>query len=135
MASAEVYSWMEGEIWIWTGAAAASSEPQFAQSLDFSISHQWDNRKPASGNYFDVKMGQRADVTIGGLLTQHFTVPKMFQSGTAVHMKLMQSGVNGTAGYIFYSGAIDRLQFAGAEGGIFRSTLQYHANSWTAFGG
>ena len=135
MASAEVYAWPEGEIWLWTGAAAASAAPQFAQSLNFSLAHQWDNRKPASGNYFDVKMGQRAEVTIGGLVSQHFTVPKIFESGTAVHMKLMQSSVNGTAGYILYSGRIDSLQQEASEGGIFRSNLTYHANDWTAFGG
>ncbi len=135
MASAEAYSWMEGEIWLWTGEAAASAEPQYAQSLNFSVSHLWDNRKAASGNYFNVKSGQRADVTIGGLLTQHFTVPKMFESGTAVHMKLMQSSVNGTAGYILYSGRIDSIQQGAGNNGVFQATLAYHANDWTAFGG
>ncbi len=82
-----------------------------------------------------MKTGQRADVTIGGMVTQDFTIQKRFESATAVHLKIMQSSVNGTAGYILYSGRIDGIQWAAGEGGVFQGTLTYHANDWTAFGG
>jgi len=131
----EAYAWPEGEIWLWTGAAAASAEPSLAQNLDFTLTRAAQNRKAASGNYFNVQTGLIANVRIGGMVSHNFTEQKIFESATAVHMKLMQSSVNGTAGYILYSGWIDSLQQAAGEGELFLSTLTYHANDWTAFGG
>jgi hypothetical protein len=124
MTSAEVFGWSEGRVYLWTGSATASAVAAYAQNTQANMVH---------GNALT---GLRADVSEGLLYTHDATIMKMFHpSATAVHIKLLHSGVNGSAGHFFYSGVIDSLVVAGSEQNPYQYTLNYHANIWSAFGG
>lgn len=131
----EAYSWPEGSVSFWSGNAApiASALLAYAENLNFSPARGYDNRAAAGGLYRDHITGRYATLNIGAMYTKDNTIVKMFESETAIHCKLMHSSVNGTAGWILYSGRIDSLPLAGSEGQVFKYTVNYHANAWSAF--
>jgi hypothetical protein len=132
----EAYVWPEGTVYLWTGTATASAIAAYAQNTQANMVHGWINRPALGGTYHNVLTGLRADVSVGMLYTYDATILKMFHpSATAVHIKLLHSGVNGTAGHFFYSGVIDSISIAGTEQNPYQYTLAYHANIWSAFGG
>lgn len=133
MASAEAYVWPEGQIWVYTGNLATSAVVAFAQNTRLSLAKGFTNNETLGGGYYDVFTGQRADVSIGAIWCFDGTLARIFDSGTAVHLKIMNSSVNGSAGYMLYSGRIDSLPYDGAEGSPFKYTLTYHANVWSGF--
>lgn len=133
----EAFSWNEGQAVIWTGNAVPISSAIVAYAKSVNGNHQWgwDNRVAANGQYRDHLTGQRADVSVGAFYTYDTRILRMIESATAMHLKLYHSSVNGSAGYLYYSGRFDSLNLVGGDGQVFEFTLQYHANSWSAFGG
>jgi len=131
----EAFSWMEGNIWIYTGNAAPATSAVFALAKDskLNVTRGWDNRAAANGTYYDHLTGQRADVSIGLVYTVDATIAKIHESATAVHMKFLQTNAIGSGGYFLYSGRIDSLQYAGNEKMPFMYTVAIHANAWSAF--
>lgn len=131
----ESFSWPEGNVYIWTGNATPSTSAVFAlaQNSRLPITYGWDNRANASGTYYDHKTGQRADLNIQAVYTVNTTITKIFLSATAVHMKLIQTNIIGSAGFFLYSGRIDNLQYIGNERQPFAYTLQAHFNAWSGF--
>lgn len=129
----EVYSFPEGTVSLYTGAAATSALMAYCQDTTVTLVWGWDNRPAAGGNYYDQLTGRRADVTVNLHLTTDEVIQRMTQSATAVHMKFNHSSVGGTGGYWLYSGRIDRLQFQGQQGGVFSYTLAAHFNRWSGF--
>lgn len=134
---AEAFSWNEAQIALFTGNAAPVTSAVFAyaESLNGTFADGWENRVKLGGRYDNHLTGQRADVTIAAMFTYSMQIQRMVAARTAIHMKLYHSSVNGSAGYILYSGRVDSLALAGGDGQVFKYTLQYHANSWSAFGG
>jgi hypothetical protein len=131
---AEAYSWPEGSIAFWTGSATASAVVGYAQNSDLALARGWENRRTLSGNYYDLATGQRVDLNVGAVYTSDATLARMFDSATAVHVRVTHyNPVNGTAGFLLYSGRIDALRFAGTEGTPYTYQLTYHANQWSAY--
>ena len=133
--SAEAYSFREGSIHIWTGSATASAVIAYAQDVQLSLAWGIDNAAALDGSYHDRLTGQRADLSIGALFTYNATLHRIAQSATAFHAKLLHTGINGSAGYVLWSGRFDALTLVGNEGALMQSTFQSHANRWSAFGG
>jgi hypothetical protein len=129
----ESYSWTEGSIHIWTGNGATSAVVGLATTVDGNLTYGIVNRQVASGGYYDYQTGQRADVRLGALWTYDSTIRKLVASATALHMKVMNSSINGSAGYIYYSGRIDSLSFRGAENGLFSYDIAAHFNVFSGF--
>lgn len=132
---AEAFSWMDGSLFMWTGAAAPSTSAVFAYTRDSrgNFMFGWDNRAAANRTYRDHLTGLRCDVYINSVYTNDTTITKIAESATAVHMKLLQSHAIGSAGYFLYSGRIDAIQYQGNEKNPFIYTLNVHFNSWSAF--
>ena len=128
----EVFSWREGTVSVFTGAAATSAVVAYAENTNLSLVWGWDNRPAAGGNYYDQLTGLRADFTVGALVTSDETIQRIAQSATAVHIKYHQTSFS-TGGYWLYSGRIDRLQFQGQQGGLFSYSLVAHFNIWSGY--
>lgn len=131
---AETFSWMEGQVYVWTGSATASAVVAYAQDMQGALVRGWDNRARADGSYSNALTGRRADITIHAMFTYDATLLRINESATAVHVHLKQSNALGSAGYFLYSGRIDRIDFQGSEGNPYVYGLAYHANVWSAYG-
>lgn len=130
----EAFSWAEGSISLWTGSATASAVVAFAQTNDLTLAHGWNNYQTLDGSYHDSFTGQRADLSVGAVYTSDLTLARMVASATAVHVRLNHSNaVNGSAGYLLYSGRVDMLRYAGSEAAPYTYQLMYHANRWSAY--
>lgn len=133
MAAGEAFSWMEGQLVVYTGNLATSAVVAFAQNTHLNIANGFVNNETLGGSYYDYKTGQRADMSIGAVMCFDGTLARMFDSATAVHMKFINSSVNGSAGYMLYSGRIDSLAHDGTENAPFKWTMTYHCNQWSGF--
>lgn len=131
--SAEAYSWLEGNIFVYTGTATASATVAYAQNTNLVLQRGWNNRAAIDSTYRDVLTGKRANLSVAAMLSFANTLARFHESATAVHVKLLFSSINGSAGYVLFSGRIDSLTQNGNDGGIYNYTMQYHANSWSAF--
>lgn len=132
----EVFSWMEGTLTIFTGNATPSTSAviAYARNTRLPLNRGWDNRAAANGTYYNHLTGQRCDLSIAAVYSVDTTIPKIHESATAVHMKVMQSNAIGSAGYWLYSGRIDSLQYQGDERNPYVWNLNAHFNAWSAFG-
>jgi hypothetical protein len=132
--ASETFSFPEGTLWLWTATATASAQVMYAQNSRAALTHGWVNMPTMDGSYYDHLTGQRADVSIGALYSPDLTIQRMFNSATAIHMRMNHSSIMGSAGYYFYSGRIDNLELAGSDGSVFKFNMTYHANKWSAYG-
>lgn len=130
---AEVVGWPEGQIYVWTGTATASALVGYAENLSLTFQRGFINRETLSGGYYDYTTGRRADVNCGAVWSYDGTLRYMYDSATAVHMKLIHSSLGNSAGYLFYSGRMDTLAAQGAEGNVLKFNIQAHFNVWSAF--
>ena len=129
------FTWPEGTVYLWTGSALKSAIA-FASETDANLVIGYVNQQAGSA-YHNYATGQRVDVTIGALYTNDGTIDRIFDSRTAVHMKIEQkflTGLTASAGMLFWSGAIDGVQFRGSDGQSFSYQMRYHANIWSAYG-
>ncbi len=133
MADSEAFSWMEGQLWVYTGNLATSAVVAFAQQNNLNITWGNVNSETLAGTYYDYETGKRADFTVGAVMCFDGTLRRIADARTAVHMKFINSSVNGSAGYMLYSGRIDSLQFAGTEASPYTFTLAAHFNTWSGF--
>lgn len=132
-ASAEQYSWPEGQLLVWTGTSNPYTA-SYVENVSLSVTRGWLSIGPSfSGVYTDVLTGWRADVSVGAAYAYDKTLQKMFESATALHMHFYHSGINGTAGVRTWSGRVDNWTLAGQEGGLMTMSLAYHANAWSAY--
>lgn len=131
----ETFAWPDGTLSIWTGAASPSTSAVIAYARDTQASLTWgyDNRVNASGVYLNHLTGYRADINFNAVQTIDTTLAKMAQSATAVHLKLIQNNIVGSAGYFFYSGRIATIVYRGSEKNPFMYQLTVFANAWSAF--
>lgn len=129
----EAFSWMEGQVWISTGVPFATSA-YFAYAESTRVTRQigYVNTPGAGGVYTNHSTGQKADVNIGAAYA-YPTIDKYFEAQTAVHMKFVQSTINGSAVLYLYSGRIQSLSVIGARGDVFKYELQAYFNNWSAY--
>lgn len=133
--SAEVFSWREGKLLIWTGSANPVTALYLTQT-DTRIMYGYQNNGPSmGGQYTDHLTGQRADVSVRAGYTYDQSLLLMMQSATAVHMEVYQSSVNGSAGLMLYSGRITNVAKNGADRGIYNYSLNYYSNNFSSYGG
>jgi hypothetical protein len=130
----EAYGWSEGLLYVYTGATAQSGQPMaYVEQTRAGMMVQWSNDPSLSGAYRDHKIGQRVDFSYRALYTFDQRVYRIFDLQTAVHIKMLHNSVNGSAGYFYFSGHLDRLDLDGSMGNPFGYTLAGHANLWSGF--
>ena len=132
---AESFSWMEGNVYIWTGAAAPSTSAVIAHARDTTIDPNWgwDNRPAANRTYRDHLTGLKCNVSIQAAYTVDNTMMKISESATAVNMKFLHSNGVGSGGYFLYSGRIQSISYKGNEKQLYVYTMNAYFNSWSAF--
>lgn len=129
----EAFSWSEGYVYLYTGSLAASALVALAENTQATFAYGWDNRAAANGTYGDHLTGQRCDVNIGAAYVMDMTTIRMMQSATAVHMKFLHSGVNGSGGHWLYSGRIDNYSINGRKADVYKLSIKGHWNLWSAY--
>lgn len=131
----EAFSHNEGALYLWTGSAAASGSPVgFVQNANVSLQYSWQNQLSIGTARYEWLNDRRADVMFGALWTNNSTVHEIAQAtGNVVHMKLEASGVNGSGGWIVYSGQIDSVQVLSQRGGVDSLNVMAHGFEWTGY--
>ena len=124
----EVFTWNEGQLFIWTGASTVSALTAYAQNISVSLAYGWSNRRLVTGTYQDVFTGFRQDVQVCAMYTPDATIQKFALQTALTHMHLRHSSLGGTAGLFLWSGRIDRIDLAGSEANPYIFTIAYHAN-------
>ena len=133
---AEAYSWREGSVYLWTGTSTPGHLVAYAENVSVRIVRGWENVRMLGGTYVDRLTGLRTDVSIGSFYTNDIKFAKLFDSATAVHMRLEHSAnPGGSAGLYLYSGRIDSFELEGASNEVYKYQMTYHANIWSAYGG
>lgn len=133
---AEAYSWTEGTVHLWTGTTTPGTLVAYAENVNVRIARGWENIRMLGGNYVDRLTGLRVDVSVGLFYTNSSTLTRWFESATAIHAKFNHSAYpNGSAGFLLYSGRLDSIELVGSDSQIFKYTMAYHANAWSAYGG
>lgn len=134
MATGEVYSWPEGNVWLYTGAAGASALVAYATETTVSEMHGAENYSTLDGVYHNVVTGRVIRVDIGALFCADIKPLQVMASAeTAVHLHIAHANTYASAGQRMYSGFIDSLELAGRETDLYRARLSYHANVWSAY--
>lgn len=128
----ETFAWPEGAIYLWTGTASAI--PAYVQQVQGTFTQGWDNFATLDGAWHNVLTGARAEITIGALYAVDTALRALAAAQTGIHLHLTQSALGASAGYLLYSGCIDRVTLAGREGEVYRFSVDYHANDWSAYG-
>lgn len=133
----EAFNWPEGSISLWTGAASPSTSAvvAYAQNMQVQMAYGWLEHESVDGVYARHLTGQSVDATFGAIYTYDSTLLKMIASATALHMKIAQTNVNGSAGLNLYSGNISGLTLIGDENNPHVCTFSYHGNLWSGYGG
>jgi len=129
---AEVWAWPEGHLYVVTGTTTA--EIAYAQDVNGSFAWGWEDYRTLDAAYHNLLTGQRGVVMVGALYANDTKVlAAVASAATAVHLHLQHSANGVSAGLILYTGAIDMLRLDGREGALFRLSLDYHANLWSAY--
>ena len=132
----EPFNFTDGALHIWTGAANASgSAIAYVQGAHFNPTWGWQTDPSLSGTYRDHLTGQHARLIFDSVYTFDSRLAKLAQSATAVHFKWTHSSIDGSAGYIAYSGRIDSLTYQPTADGVPYTLyrLEAYANIWSAF--
>lgn len=131
----EAFSHREGALYMWTGSAAASGSPVgFVNNVSVSFQYSWQNQLSIGTARYEWLNDARADVMIGTLWTNTSRVYELaHQTGQVVHIKLEASGVNGSGGWLVYSGQIDSVQVLSQQGGVDMLSMMGHGFEWTGY--
>lgn len=130
---AEVFSWVEGQVYIWTGNSTVSAVNAYIQNTNCVEQYGWNNRRLVTGTYQDVLTGYRADVQIGAMFTPDATIQKFARATALTHMHFRHSSLAGTAGYFLWSGRIDRIEHIGSEATPYVFNVAFHSNIVTGY--
>lgn len=129
----EVFTFREGQLSISTGDSSTSAIVAYARNTNVNLTRGWYNTQSINGVYRDHQTGRRADGSIEYLYTPDATIIKMMESATAIHLKLMHSGLGGTGGLHVYTAYIDSFNYRGTEAQPYTFSLSFHSNRWSAF--
>jgi hypothetical protein len=132
--SREVVSWREGRVYVWTGTATASAVLYFHNSINMTFVKGVDSQPRLDGSYCNTVTGQRSDVNTQQYYAGDTTLMRMFDSATAVHLKVTQGSYWGTASAVLWSGFIDSVSLNASENGLYQFSMVYHANGWNFYG-
>lgn len=124
----------DAQLHIYTGGQTASgSALGFVDSTQIFPSWQWQTDASLSGTYRDHLVGIHCRFSMQAIYTTDQRIERLAQSATALHFKLIQNNIHGSAGYFMYTAHIDNLALQGGNGNVWRYTLNAHANLWSAF--
>lgn len=131
----EGFVWPEGVVAISTGVPFATSALlAYAEQTTVAEKWGWVNTPAADQTYYDHQTGQRADVQLGCIYTTDKTWLRIAEAETAVHLKFVYNNSAISSGGIFlYSGRIDNMQIVGQAAQVYKLSMTYHANAWSAF--
>lgn len=130
----EPFSFAEGTLHVWTGAATASgSALAYVHSARFAPAWGWQSDLALDGSAYEHLTGQRAALAFTFAHTSERALALLAQTTALLHFKLTHSGLDGSAGYIAWSGRVDRLEVLAAPESWVACTVEAHAPTWSAF--
>lgn len=131
----EAFSHREGALYLWTGVATASGSPiAFVNNVNLSFQYTWQNQLSIGTGRYEWVNDRRVDVMFGTLWAKGDTIQQIADAtGSVVHMKVEASGVNGSGGWIVYSGQIDSVQVMSQRAGVDSMNVMAHGFAWTGY--
>lgn len=132
----EAFSFREGALHVWTGAATASgSQIGYARNIDIQLNWNFEAEPNLSGQYRTHLAGQNASISIETIWTYSSALRVVAMAATAggVHFKITHSGVHGSGGIILYSGSIRKAAYVGGAGEMMQYRIEGMAHAWSAF--
>lgn len=130
----EVFAWPEGALYIWSGSANASgASVAYVNNASIAMQYQWGNEALLDGSYRNHLQGKRGNINVTFAYTMNDAIVTLAEATATVHFKLQHDGVNGSAGFIAYSGKIDSLNVQGSENGTYAVSMAAHCNLWSAY--
>jgi len=132
----EPFNFTDGALHVWTGAATASgSAIAYVYGAQLNPHWGWQADPSLGGTVREHLTGQHARLVFESVYTTDSRLAKLAQSATAVHFKWTHSSIDGSAGYIAYSGHIDSLTYEPTADGVPYTLyrLEAHAYAWSAF--
>lgn len=139
IATGEVYAFAEGKLYLYASASGTTSGSgiAFARDATLNLAYGWDENLAYGGTWTRALTARRADLSISHLLADQSTFN--IANGTAcVNAKfegLITAGsLSKSAQWTLYSGVIDAFSVAQVDGELFKCSISFHANEWTAIG-
>lgn len=138
IATGEAFSFAEGRIWLYASASGTTSGSGigFARDTTLRFAYGYRNERGLKLNYFDIRTGQRAELSIGALYADR-TLVALIHASAPVNVRFVGivTGVGvKSAEFALYSGAVDSFSLLETEGQVWKATYGMHANSFSAFG-
>ena len=131
-----VYSFADGDLFVWIGAAQPADPIAFVESAQVVTSEEYANPRNVNGAYRFHLIGKRVNATIlipaASELAQIDALAGGGEHPVHIHVRESDSGIS--AGVICHSGRLASITRQGAEGGINRRSYQYIGNIWSAYG-
>lgn len=137
MPSGEVYSFIEGKLYLFPSASGtvSGSALAFVEDATLRLSYGHLELAHADHSYSRPETGRRADLTINQMLAFR-TVQALADASAAVNAKFEGSvgGLSQSAQIVLYSGSIDSIQWTQRQGDVFHGGLTFHCTEWSGFG-
>lgn len=131
---AEVYSFSEGQVHLWTGSHTASGNAfAFVRDSTWSPLVQWDNYRAVSGNYSWQEIGRQFEGSFTCQFTGNAGMYTLLNAATATHIKFTHTALGASGGWVAYSGRVHGVAHTVGAGGLVSFTIDYKANTWSAF--
>lgn len=131
----ELFSWPEGDLYVYTGSHTASGSPiAYVTNINVNASRAWQTDPAVDGTYHGHIVARRVDYSfqVGWLFGE--TLAILHAAETALHVKLQANMPTiGSAGLLVYSGYMPDLSWNGNEGGVFNHGVNGFGHAWSAF--
>lgn len=134
---AEVYSWAEGSVYVWTGGASTSALIAYARNVTVTKQITYQHYKPPhSTTFVNYPIASGVTLTIGQMYTDS-TLQLMFNSATGggyhVHVKNVVGGITQSGGIFLYSGNLNTNDIGTTEGAISTLAVNGIFPSWSDY--
>ncbi len=137
---AEVFSWPEATLHLWTGGAGAESAAMvYVQGVSLVISQRWEKRQTfatAGGIAGRTRFHQtETDVMLRvQQMWAGMSAAKLLKQATAMNAVLSASSLQATAAWQLWSAVPTLIQIDGAVGGLFFGSFGLQAADVSAHG-
>ena len=131
----ESFSFADGALYAWTGAAQPPNALAFVQNVSITVSRDWQGIQTINGGYLSHVIGRRADVNFD--VVHHATAPsvwELFNLDSAIHLHIQHTYMGVSAGMYLWSGHSPVYYERGSEGSPMLRGLAYYSHTWSGYG-
>ncbi len=132
---AEIFTFNEGRILVWTGTATASALLAFVENANAYGMYGWSPRQSLDGVYDNHLTGKAINGTVSYLYGANGTFQKMVESATAIHLQFDQVNVpNGSAGLLVWSAVVESFGLVASRMNPYTYSFNFRGHNWSGYG-